>query len=115
MRKPVPHNVPLDKNSLRLKKPKKQAAGIPAVVSSGIHSLKKMGVANSVRTLRMVNQKMVLTVLVVLGQTLNTEQVSNFVKTVLKPLLMKQQKARLVSRFSLNILSKNYHPKVIFG
>ena len=57
MRKPVPHNVPLDKNSLRLKKPKKQAAGIPAVVSSGIHSLKKMGVANSVRTLRMVNQK----------------------------------------------------------
>jgi len=57
MRKPVSPTVPHDQNSLRLKKPKKQAAGIPAVISSGIHSLKKMGVSNSIRTLRMVNQK----------------------------------------------------------
>ena len=57
MRKPVSHKVPQDLNSLRLKKPKKKAAGIPAVISSGVHSLKKMGVSNSIRSLRMVNQK----------------------------------------------------------
>ena len=57
MRKPVSHKVPQDRNSLRLKKPKKKAAGIPAVISSGVHSLKKMGVSNSIRSLRMVNQK----------------------------------------------------------
>ena len=57
MRKPVAHKVPKDDNSLRLKKPKKHAAGIPAVISSAVHSLKKMGTINSIKTLRMVNQK----------------------------------------------------------
>ena len=58
MRKPVSHNVPLDQNRLRLTKPKKQAAGIPAVISSGKHSLKKMGVTRTVKSLTMVNQKL---------------------------------------------------------
>ena len=57
MRKPVPHIVPLDNNKLRLSKPKKHAAGIPAVVSSGKHSLKKMGLTRTVKSLSMVNQK----------------------------------------------------------
>jgi molybdopterin-dependent oxidoreductase alpha subunit len=57
MRKPVAHNVPHDDNRLRLRKPKKQAAGIPAVISSGMHSLKKMGVTRTVKSLAMVNQK----------------------------------------------------------
>ena len=57
MRKPVAHNVPHDDNRLRLSKPKKQAAGIPAVISSGMHSLKKMGVTRTVKSLAMVNQK----------------------------------------------------------
>ena len=57
MRKPVAHEVPEDDNSLRLKKPKNHAAGIPAVISSAVHSLKKMGAINSIKTLRMVNQK----------------------------------------------------------
>ena len=58
MRKPVSHNVPLDQNRLRLTKPKKQAAGIPAVISSGKHSLKKMGITRTVKSLTMVNQKL---------------------------------------------------------
>jgi len=57
MRKPVSHIVPLDHNRLRLSKPKKQAAGVPAVISSGKHSLKKMGITRTVKTLAMVNQK----------------------------------------------------------
>jgi molybdopterin-dependent oxidoreductase alpha subunit len=57
MRKPVSHNVPLDNNRLRLSKPKKKAAGIPAVVSSGKHSLKKMGITRTIKSLAMVNQK----------------------------------------------------------
>ena len=57
MRKPVSHNVPLDNNRLRLGKPKKKAAGIPAVVSSGKHSLKKMGITRTIKSLAMVNQK----------------------------------------------------------
>ena len=58
MRKPVSYNVPLDQNRLRLTKPKKLAAGIPAVISSGKHSLKKMGVTRTVKSLTMVNQKL---------------------------------------------------------
>ena len=57
MRKPVSHNVPLDNNRLRLGKVKKKAAGIPAVVSSGKHSLKKMGITRTIKSLAMVNQK----------------------------------------------------------
>ena len=57
MRKPVSHNVPIDNNRLRLGKPKKKAAGIPAVVSSGKHSLKKMGITRTIKSLAMVNQK----------------------------------------------------------
>ena len=57
MRKPVSGNVPHDENNLRLTKPKKQAAGIPAVISSGKHSLKKMGLTRTIKSLSMVNQK----------------------------------------------------------
>ena len=49
--------TPVDKNKLRLTKPKATAAGIPAVVSSALHSLKKMGPFKTIKTLNMVNQK----------------------------------------------------------
>ena len=49
--------TPVDHNSLRLSKPKSTAAGIPAVVSSGLHSMKKMGPIKTIKTLKMVNQK----------------------------------------------------------
>ena len=42
---------------LKLKKPKKKAAGIPAVTSSAMHGLSKMGPVKTIKTLRMVNQK----------------------------------------------------------
>ena len=49
--------TPVDKNKLRLTKPKATAAGIPAVISSALHSLKKMGPFKTIKTLNMVNQK----------------------------------------------------------
>ena len=49
--------TPPDYIDLKLKKPKKVAAGIPAITSSVNHSLKKMGVTRTIKTLAMVNQK----------------------------------------------------------
>ena len=49
--------VPVDKSKLTLSSAKVTAAGIPAVISSAVHSMKKMGVGKTVKTLRMVNQK----------------------------------------------------------
>jgi molybdopterin-dependent oxidoreductase alpha subunit len=49
--------TPDDRAPLKLKKPKAKAAGIPAVTSSALHGLKKMGIVKTARTLRMVNQK----------------------------------------------------------
>ena len=49
--------TPMDTNPLKLSKPKNMAAGIPAVISSAKHSLSKMGVVKTVKTLSMVNQK----------------------------------------------------------
>ncbi|MEC8313385.1 MAG: FdhF/YdeP family oxidoreductase [Candidatus Thermoplasmatota archaeon] len=49
--------TPVDKSKLTLSSTKSTAAGIPAVLSSAVHSMKKMGVTKSVKTLRMVNQK----------------------------------------------------------
>ena len=49
--------TPEDRTPLKLTKPKTKAAGIPAVTSSVLHGLKKMGVVKTARTLRMVNQK----------------------------------------------------------
>ena len=49
--------TPLDFNRLRLSKVKSTAAGIPAAVSSMNHGIRKMGVAKTVRSLLMVNQK----------------------------------------------------------
>ena len=49
--------TPEDRIPLKLTKPKTKAAGIPAVTSSVLHGLKKMGVVKTARTLRMVNQK----------------------------------------------------------
>ena len=47
----------MDTHSLKLKHPKTKAAGIPAVTSSTVHGLTKMGVVKTIKTLSMVNQK----------------------------------------------------------
>ncbi len=57
MRKTVIPTVPLDNNRLRLGKPKSKAAGIPAVISSAKHSVRKMSLTSTVKSLTMVNQK----------------------------------------------------------
>tara|TARA_B100000941_G_scaffold289634_1_gene269438 strand:- start:2286 stop:4574 length:2289 start_codon:yes stop_codon:yes gene_type:complete len=49
--------TPVDQSKLSLSSAKVTAAGIPAVISSAVHSMKKMGVGKTVKTLRMVNQK----------------------------------------------------------
>jgi molybdopterin-dependent oxidoreductase alpha subunit len=49
--------TPIENIPLKIRKRKKTAAGIPAVISSAKHSLKKMGLTNTIKTLRMVNQK----------------------------------------------------------
>ena len=56
MRKPSRARTPDDTQPLKLKKPKTKAAGIPAVTSSALHGLKKMGALKTVKTLSMVNQ-----------------------------------------------------------
>lgn len=48
--------TPPDNANLKIRKPKKQAAGIPAIVSSFNHSIRKMGVTRTVKTLGLVNQ-----------------------------------------------------------
>ena len=62
--------TPVDQSKLSLSSAKVTAAGIPAVISSAVHSMKKMGVGKTVKTLR-------------IGQVLNS------VKTVLRRLLMR--------------------------
>lgn len=57
MRKAVRARTPDDRHALKLKKPKTLAAGIPAVTSSSLHGLTKMGIIKTVKTLTMVNQK----------------------------------------------------------
>lgn len=57
MRKPARARTPDDTHALKLKSPKTKAAGIPAVASSTAHGLTKMGVAKTIKTLSMVNQK----------------------------------------------------------
>ena len=57
MRKTVRARTPDDHHALKLRKPKNKAAGIPAVTSSSLHGLSKMGVIKTVKTLSMVNQK----------------------------------------------------------
>jgi len=51
------HRAPADRKKSKQKAPKKSAAGLPAIVSTTKHSLKKMGVFKSLRTLSLVNQK----------------------------------------------------------
>ena len=48
--------TPPDERRLKIKTPKSKAAGIPAVASSFNHSLKKMGLTRTIKTLRLVNQ-----------------------------------------------------------
>ena len=48
--------TPPDRVSLKLKKPKAKAAGIPAVASSLSHGVRKMGPGKTIKALRMVNQ-----------------------------------------------------------
>jgi len=56
--RPAPSaRTPPDKHKLRLKKAKSQAAGLPAVLSSSLHGISKMGISKTVKTLSMVNQK----------------------------------------------------------
>ncbi|MGB2080835.1 MAG: hypothetical protein ACPHZ6_03545, partial [Poseidonia sp.] len=57
MRKSPRATTPPDRAKLTLKKPKKKAAGIPAVLSSAYHGMTKMGVAKTVKTLVTVNQQ----------------------------------------------------------
>ncbi len=57
MNSPSDGTTPIEDIPLRLSKPKKLAAGIPAVLSSALHSMKKMGVSKTVKTLTMVNQQ----------------------------------------------------------
>ena len=57
MRDPFDGSTPPDTRGLRLTKVKQTAAGIPAAVSSLNHGIRKMGLAKTVRTLLMVNQK----------------------------------------------------------
>lgn len=57
MRKTVRARTPPDTAGLKLRKPKTKAAGIPAVSSSAIHGITKMGLRKTVRTLTMVNQQ----------------------------------------------------------
>ena len=49
--------TPVDQSKLKLSGLKSTAAGIPAVISSAVHSLKKMGPIKTIKTLKMVNQK----------------------------------------------------------
>ena len=56
VRKGVSATTPMDTNSLKIKKVKSVAAGIPAATSSLFHGLKKMGAIKTVKTLTTVNQ-----------------------------------------------------------
>ena len=49
--------TPVEKIPLKLSKPKRVAAGIPAIISTTKHSLRKMGLVKTIKTLSMVNQK----------------------------------------------------------
>tara|TARA_B110000459_G_scaffold84566_1_gene94805 strand:+ start:6803 stop:9100 length:2298 start_codon:yes stop_codon:yes gene_type:complete len=57
MKEHLSPETPKDNLKLRLGKPKKSAAGIPAALSSMSHGIKKMGLLKTVRTLTMVNQQ----------------------------------------------------------
>lgn len=56
VRKGVSATTPMDTNSLKIKKVKSVAAGIPAATSSLFHGLKKMGAIKTIKTLTTVNQ-----------------------------------------------------------
>ena len=51
------HRAPADKSKSRQKKIKKSAAGVPAIISTSKHGLKKMGLIRTLKTLSLVNQK----------------------------------------------------------
>ena len=55
-RRDVVATTPPDRNTLKIKKPKSIAAGIPAATSSMIHGIKKMGLNKTIKTLTTVNQ-----------------------------------------------------------
>ena len=55
-RKGVSATTPPDRNSLKIKNTKSIAAGIPAATSTMLHSIKKMGITKTVKTLTTVNQ-----------------------------------------------------------
>jgi len=78
MQEPSEGVTPADKNSLRLTKVKKTAAGIPAAISSLNHGIRKMGVSKTIKTLKD------LIVPDVLGQIQIIGLRSSFVKMVLR-------------------------------
>ena len=51
-----PGRTPDDHRPLRVSAPKKRAAGLPAVISSAQHGIRRMGVRRTWKTLRTVNQ-----------------------------------------------------------
>ena len=51
------HRAPADKVKSRQRKIKKKAAGIPAIISTSKHGIKKMGILRTIKTLTLVNQK----------------------------------------------------------
>ena len=55
-RRDVVATTPPDRNTLKIKKPKSIAAGIPAATSSMFHGIKKMGLNKTIKTLTTVNQ-----------------------------------------------------------
>jgi len=89
MRETFSAETPEDHLSLRLKKPKQSAAGIPAALSSMKHGIKKMGFVKTVKTLTMVNQKAGFDCPDVLGRTPITERRSNFAKMERRRSLMR--------------------------
>ena len=76
--------TPADNNRLKISSVKGKAAGIPAVLSSGVHGISKMGMVKTIKTLTTINQNdgfdcpgcAYLTQIILVN--------SNFVKTVLK-------------------------------
>ena len=76
-----PGRTPDDHRPLHVSAPKKRAAGIPAVISSAQHGIRRMGVRRTWKTLRTVNQQEGLTAQDALGLILNTALDSSFAKT----------------------------------
>ena len=81
--------TPIERRRVKISDTKKVAAGIPATMSTMKHSIKKMGIIRTAKSLTMVNQKHGLIVQVVLGPTHHMRRHLNFVRMGPKQWLMK--------------------------